>query len=329
MITFRGRVLAPDGKPAAGAGVYTVATRSSEGWAEPVLKSRAGADGSFRFTLPRAELAGAGVDRPWSMVTVVADADGLGPDWVELKQPPDGELVLRLVDDPVPIAGRILDLQGRPVVGAKVTLSRIVGGRRRRYRPLSEAAPRGSVPGIESSLRQELLGGHEAARPAGERHDRRRRPVPPDRHRPRPHRRDRRRGADDPERHDHRDDPQRGGGLHAEGCLRSQDGLRRNLRPPHPARPRPDRRRPRQADGAAPGRRDRRRHGDEREGEDRRRGTVHPDRIPQGEELRADGPGGREASVFRDLPRRARCRPASIPSGRTSIACRASRCGSS
>ncbi len=125
MITFRGRVLAPDGKPAAGAGLYTVATRSAEGWAEPVLKSRAGADGSFRFALPRAELDGAGVDRPWSMVTVVADADGFGPDWVELKEPPDGELVLRLVDDSVPIAGRILDLQGRPVVGAKVTLSRI------------------------------------------------------------------------------------------------------------------------------------------------------------------------------------------------------------
>ena len=150
MIAFRGRVLAPGGKPAAGAGIYTVATRSSEGWAGPVLKTRAGADGSFRFTLPRAELDGAGVDRPWSMVTVVADADGLGPDWVELKQPPDGELVLQLVDDSVPIAGRILDLQGRPVVGAKVTLSRIVAEGAGRDRPLSEAAPRGSVPGIES-----------------------------------------------------------------------------------------------------------------------------------------------------------------------------------
>ena len=45
---------------------------------------------------------------PGRSLTVVADADGLGPDWVELKEPPDKELVLQLVDDSVPISGRIL-----------------------------------------------------------------------------------------------------------------------------------------------------------------------------------------------------------------------------
>ena len=123
-IAFRGRVLAPDGKPAAGAGVYTTAPRGDGSWGGPDLRTRAAADGSFRFELPRAELA-AGRDQPWATLTVVAIADGLGPDWVELPKPPDGELTLRLVDDSVPIRGRILDLQGRPVAGAKITRARI------------------------------------------------------------------------------------------------------------------------------------------------------------------------------------------------------------
>jgi RNA polymerase sigma factor (sigma-70 family) len=124
-LAFRGRVLAPDGRPAGGAGVYTVAPRADGNWAAPVLRTRAAADGSFHFDLRRAELDAAGAGQPWSMLTVLASADGLGPDWVALVNPPDEELVLRLVDDSVPIAGRILDLQGRPVVGARVTLGRI------------------------------------------------------------------------------------------------------------------------------------------------------------------------------------------------------------
>ena len=34
-------------------------------------------------------------------------------------------------------------------------------------------------------------------------------------------------------------------------------------------------------------------HRDERPDDDRRGGAIHPDRLPQGQELRADGPGGR------------------------------------
>ncbi len=124
-VVLRGRVLGPDGKPAAGASLYTVSPEG-ERWGAPILRTKAGPDGSFRIVLPRADVAEPGTSRPWMMLTVLATADGFGPDWLELSRPPDGELTLRLVADDVPIAGRILDLQGRPVVGARVTLGRIV-----------------------------------------------------------------------------------------------------------------------------------------------------------------------------------------------------------
>jgi len=121
-IEFRGRVLAPDGKPAEGAGVYTVADRPADDSGVPRLRAKAAADGTFRFAITRDAFDTAtGGEDSWSSITVLAAADGLGPDWVELSRPPNEELTLRLVDDSVPIAGRILDLQGRPVVGAKVT----------------------------------------------------------------------------------------------------------------------------------------------------------------------------------------------------------------
>ena len=50
---------------------------------------------------------------------VAAVAAGYGPDWVALKEP-GAELTLRLVKDDVPIKGRVLDLEGRPIAGATV-----------------------------------------------------------------------------------------------------------------------------------------------------------------------------------------------------------------
>ncbi len=125
-ITVRGRVLAPDGKPAAGAGVYTIASRPDGDPAEPVLRAKAGADGAYRFAIPGQEFNAVVEAWPWSALTLLAVADGLGPDWIHLKEPPDEPVNLRLVDDSVPISGRILDLQGHPVAGAKVTRSAIM-----------------------------------------------------------------------------------------------------------------------------------------------------------------------------------------------------------
>ena len=52
---------------------------------------------------------------------VVALAEGYGPDWAELRFAGKmAELTLRLAKDDVPIQGRILDLQGKPVADAMV-----------------------------------------------------------------------------------------------------------------------------------------------------------------------------------------------------------------
>jgi RNA polymerase sigma factor (sigma-70 family) len=126
-IAFRGWVADPAGKPAAGAAVYTAAPRADRKRVEPVLRAKADADGAYRFTMTQAEFDAAVGLGPWAALTVLAAADGLGPDWIDLKTPADGPINFRLVDDSVPIAGRILDLQGRPVVGATITRGEIRG----------------------------------------------------------------------------------------------------------------------------------------------------------------------------------------------------------
>ncbi|MBO0699480.1 MAG: carboxypeptidase regulatory-like domain-containing protein, partial [Zavarzinella sp.] len=110
-----GRVLDPDGNPVAGARVWLV---------EPFQSTRdvakTAADGTFR--LP----AGAEVRKPtdsdW-VVRVVATHDGFGLGLPVMGKTDD--LVLRLVKDDVPIRGRVLDLQGKPVAGATLTPQRI------------------------------------------------------------------------------------------------------------------------------------------------------------------------------------------------------------
>ena len=81
-------------------------------------------------------------------VQIVATAAGFGPAWVEIVagRVPD-DLTLRLAED-LPIEGRILDLEGRPVAGARVGLLRL-------------AIPRGGPEGFLSRCRNqaELKGG--------------------------------------------------------------------------------------------------------------------------------------------------------------------------
>jgi RNA polymerase sigma factor (sigma-70 family) len=115
-VTVVGRVLGPDGKPAAH---VPVVAQEVMGGPLPFADGRplaSDADGRFRAALP----AGAAEQR----ARLVARAAGFGPAWAFV--PPDrGEVVLQLAADDVPIRGRVIDLQGRPVAGAVAQIVRV------------------------------------------------------------------------------------------------------------------------------------------------------------------------------------------------------------
>jgi RNA polymerase sigma factor (sigma-70 family) len=138
-VTLRGRVLDPDGKPLGGAEVtlwchlgYWAAYRA---WhpdtADPLRpKSLAttGEDGRFTATFRKSEVTENPLnmwERPWRLAQVVVAAKGYGPDWASLVSLDKDELTLRLIKDDAPIKGRVLDLEGRPVVGAGVRVVRV------------------------------------------------------------------------------------------------------------------------------------------------------------------------------------------------------------
>src|SRR5262249_4297040 len=83
-----------------------------------------GADGRFRVTIIDAE-RGSDPDPAdpdlWGRPSIVARAPGFGPGWPRtLAREVTEDRPIRLVRDGVPIAGRVVDLEGRPVAGASV-----------------------------------------------------------------------------------------------------------------------------------------------------------------------------------------------------------------
>jgi 5-hydroxyisourate hydrolase-like protein (transthyretin family) len=87
------------------------------------LRGTSGPDGSFRFTFALSDLDERYLDA--SRPVVAAVADGLGLDWAEIGSDP---LRLRLVED-LPLEGRILDPDRRPVAGARVTVRELTARR--------------------------------------------------------------------------------------------------------------------------------------------------------------------------------------------------------
>jgi RNA polymerase sigma factor (sigma-70 family) len=116
-LVVKGRVLGPDGKPFAGARLSV--------WGQPLGTS--GPDGAFRFTLSRSKLdEGTVAKNCWTWTPLLATAEGYGPDWRALAdRDRSGNLTLRLAWDDVPVTGRLLDLEGRPVAGVTVRVVRL------------------------------------------------------------------------------------------------------------------------------------------------------------------------------------------------------------
>jgi RNA polymerase sigma factor (sigma-70 family) len=124
-LNYGGVVLDPNGKPLAGATLYLDYPKAI-GWAFVKLGS-SGPDGRFHGQLRRAEFDKSRQNDPWMYASVVATAPGFGPVWMNAatsKIPgvqPAENLTLRLARDDVPIEGRVLDAEGRPVAGARIS----------------------------------------------------------------------------------------------------------------------------------------------------------------------------------------------------------------
>jgi RNA polymerase sigma factor (sigma-70 family) len=124
-VTFTGRVLTPDGKPAARAHVAIVAVanrplKPQEEWADrqAVLGvTRVDRRGHFRLPVRRP------TSRDFSSLDLIAAAPGYGLAWQNL--PPDTpkrNWVLRLRPEQV-VRGRLVDLQGSPAKGVELNVA--------------------------------------------------------------------------------------------------------------------------------------------------------------------------------------------------------------
>jgi RNA polymerase sigma factor (sigma-70 family) len=119
-IAVRGKVLDPEGKPFVGAKLYLASASPKEKTAP--VRATSGEDGHFQFSFARSELDRTFSDNPTGQV--IAIAKGYGFDVATVGQLRQGEVTLRLVKD-VPINGRSLDQEGKPVAGATVGVANV------------------------------------------------------------------------------------------------------------------------------------------------------------------------------------------------------------
>jgi RNA polymerase sigma factor (sigma-70 family) len=112
-----GRVVDPDGKAVANARLYS--TRPGKDPTDVAIDKLGVTDMTGRFSL---ELPG----KEGPPIALIAMADGLGLDWVEIPNEDKARSVtLRLVKD-VPIRGRVVTTEGKPLAGVSVQLSGVI-----------------------------------------------------------------------------------------------------------------------------------------------------------------------------------------------------------
>src|SRR5262249_18498751 len=124
-VTIRGRVIAPDGKPVRDATIHVGYQERPWRPGEPVART----DAEGRLVIDPGEPARK--QRPesppfdWSRAELMAVAPGYGAGRARPIGAGKGEVELRLMPDDVPLLGRALDLQGRPIAGPTVTIESI------------------------------------------------------------------------------------------------------------------------------------------------------------------------------------------------------------
>ena len=128
-LLIAGRVVDRKGQPVAGAKVYLYVEPDESLTHTPLsppVHATSGADGRFRFTLERIELASGLIRNGYPSVLLAAFAEGYGPAWThELAiDDPDGNR-LELVADDAPITGRLIDLEGRPLPDVTVRVVQV------------------------------------------------------------------------------------------------------------------------------------------------------------------------------------------------------------
>ncbi len=122
-VQIQGRVVDPEGKPVRGAKLlflWRFKELSHQVWAT------SGGDGRFVFSVARSPAANSSWEIPSerTRASVVAAADGYGFAVASLDKPETAaNLTLRLVKDDVPIRGRILNLEGKPIAGVRVRIN--------------------------------------------------------------------------------------------------------------------------------------------------------------------------------------------------------------
>lgn len=124
-VTLRGRVLLPDGKPAAGAEIHWLQMKVGDAKSRPELwwekRATTDGDGRFQWKLENTDAKIGAENRP----PLIAYKPGLGLDGFTVgRDEAKTELSLRLTES-CPIRGRLTDTEGRPVKDAKIVVQNI------------------------------------------------------------------------------------------------------------------------------------------------------------------------------------------------------------
>jgi beta-lactamase regulating signal transducer with metallopeptidase domain len=128
LLTIRGQVLGPDGRPQVGATITVFCpsyVNRIEQWAS-IARVTVGPTGLFELVYRKSQCdVVPGETDWWKAALIEIEANGLAFHWtywrfIDASKP----LVISLVPD-VPIRGRVLDLQGQPVAGVGVSLLRV------------------------------------------------------------------------------------------------------------------------------------------------------------------------------------------------------------